>query len=245
MDPTAPVVFRWADPMTRFRHYAQVMVLALFGPAGHLSAQNNQVAQWQPVDQTVSDLDLRAASMRRVEQGIGVYGQSGYLYHRGDLPPGYAPGYDGLGLPLTQQYQLRQPGFTAWLDRPDYLVVDQNGEMKLNVSPIQGFGAVGLIPPNAVFDLVPRGQAPFVPYTEPFNDGWDLNRVNTRYQGVVTGDPEVQEPPSPPRAHRLPDHLIAERKARAAARAQTPEETEGPADHEATTDDTTHDAPSE
>jgi hypothetical protein len=239
--------------MTCVRHYAPVMLLALSCPAGQLSAQENQAAQWQPVDQTVSDLDLRAASMRRVEQGIGVYGQSGSLYQRGDLPPGfapgYAPGYDGLGLPLNQQYQLRQPGFTAWLDRPDYLVVDQNGEMKLNVSPIQGGGAVGLIPPNTVFDLVPHGQTPFIPYTLPYDDGWDPNRVSTRYQGVVTGDPLAQEPLPPPRAHRLPDHLIAERKARAAARAQTPDETEGADlqqhDAEASTDDTTHDAPVE
>jgi hypothetical protein len=66
---------------------------------------------------------------------------------------------------------------------------------------------------------------------------------------VVTGDPLAQEPLPPPRAHRLPDHLIAERKARAAARAQTPDETEGADlqqhDAEASTDDTTHDAPVE
>lgn len=235
--------------MTRVRRYAPMMMLGLLWPAGYLSAQDDQVAQWQPVDQTVSDLDLRAASTRRVEQGIGVYGQSGSLYQRGDLPPGYAPGYasgyDGLG----QQYLLRQPGFTAWMDRPDYLVLNDNGEFRLNISPGQGGGAVGLIPPNTVFDLVPHGQTPFIPYALPYDDGRDPNSVNTRYHGVVTGDPLAQEPLPPPRAHRLPDHLIAERKARAAARAQTLDETEDADarqhDAEASTDDTTQDAPSE
>ena len=224
--------------------YAPMMILAVFSTAGYLSAQNNQAAQWRPVDQTVSDLDLRAASARRVEQGIGVYGQSGSLYQRGDLPPGYAPGYapgyDGLGQPLTQQYQLRRPGFTAWLDRPDYLVSDPFGELKLNVAPGQGGGAIGLIPPNTVFDLVPRAQKPFVPFTEPYDDGWDPGLVNTRYRGlvdgVVTGDPAAQMLLTPPRAHRLPEHLIAARKARAADRTQaaeeTAEQTQAPDEHE-------------
>ena len=229
--------------------YAPMMLLAALSAPGYLSAQTNQDAQWQPVDQTVSDLDLRAASTRRVEQGIGVYGQSGSLYQRGDLPPGYAPGYDGLGQPLSQQYQLRRPGFTAWLDRPDYLVRDENGEMKLNISPGSGGEVVGLIPPNTVFDLVPHGQTPFVPYAQTYDDGWDLSRVNTRYHGVVTGDPAAQETLPPPRAHRLPDHLIAERKARAAAREQSVDETEHAAEPETDSDapaaDTTHDAPVE
>ncbi len=233
--------------------YAPIWILAVFNTAGYLSAQNNQAAQWRPVDQTVSDLDLRAASARRVEQGIGVYGQSGSLYQRGDLPPGY----DGLGQPLTQQYQLRQPGYTAWLDRPDYLVSDPFGELKLNVAPGQGGGAIGLIPPNTVFDLVPHAQTPFVPYTEPYDDGWDMGLVNTRYRGLVdgmvTGDPAAQKLLTPPRAHRLPEHLIAARKARAAARAQTAEQTaeqtQAPAEHESDaqtpTDDPAHESPVE
>ena len=229
--------------------YAPMMILTALSAAGYLSAQDQSGTQWRPVDQTVGDLDLRAASTRRVEQGIGVYGQSGSLYHRGDLPPGYFPGYDGLGQPLTQQYQLRQPGFTAWLDRPDYLVIDPLGDTKLNVSPGQGGGVIGLIPPNAVFDLVPRAQTPFIPYAQTYDDGWDLNSVNTRYRGVVTGDPTVQQTLPPPRAHRLPDHLIAERKARAAARGQTTDETEDAAepvtDSDTPTQDTALDAPVE
>lgn len=225
--------------------YAPMMLLAALCVPGYLSAQTNRDAQWQPVDQTVSDLDLRAASTRRVEQGIGVYGQSGSLYYRGDRPAGY----DGFGQPLTQQYQLRQPGVTAWLDRPDYLVIDQQGEMKLNITPGPGGGAIGMVPPNTVFDLVPRAQTPIVPYAEPYGDGWDLNSVNTRYHGAVTGDPAAQQSLPPPRAHRLPEHLIAERKARAAAHEQTPVETEDAAEHEADTDaptdDTTHDTPVE
>lgn len=233
--------------------YAPIWILAVFNAAGYLSAQDNQAFQWRPVDQTVSDLDLRAASTRRVEQGIGVYGQSGSLYQRGDLPPGYAPGYDGLGQPLTQQYQLRRPGFTAWLDRPDYLVSDPFGDLKLNVAPGQGGGAIGLIPPNTVFDLVPRAQQPFVPYTEPYDDGWDPGLVNTRYRGlvdgVVTGDPAARMLLTPPRAHRLPEHLIAARKARAADRGQNTEETQAAIEHESDaqtpTGDPAHETPVE
>src|SRR5690606_14377569 len=142
-------------------------------------AQDNQGDTWQPVDQTVSDLDPRAVSTRRVEQGISVYGQSGSLYQRSDM----SSGYNGLGQPLTQQYQVRQPGFTAWIDQPDYLVSDTLGETRLNISPVHTGGAIGLIPPNTVFDLVPHTQVtiPFAAY----DDGWNLSRVSTRYQGLV------------------------------------------------------------
>lgn len=202
-------------------------ILAVASAAGHLSAQDGRDILWQPVDQAVSDLDLRAASTRRVEQGIGVYGQSGSLYRRDDLSPGYD---DGLGQPFSQQYQLRRPGFTAWLDRPDYLVRDPLGELKLNVSPGQDGRYIDLIPPNTVFDLVPHTQASAVPYVDPYSDGWDENRLDTRYDGVVTGDPAVQTLP-PPRAHRLPEHLIAQREARAAAEATPKDDARDAAEH--------------
>lgn len=223
--------------------YVPILILTASSAAGYVFAQDIQGDPWRPVDQTVGDLDPNAVSTRRVEQGISVYGQSGSLYHRSDL----SAGYNGLGRPLTQQYQLRQPGFTAWLDQPDYLVSDPHGEIKVNISPVHGGGAIGLIPPNTVFDLVPQTQT-VIPYAA-YDDGWDLSRVNTRYygviSGVVTGNPEAQELPPPPRAHRLPEHLIAARKARAAAALEQPvEETEIAAeqqtDAEASTDDAAH-----
>ncbi len=177
-------------------------------------------AQWQPVDQSVSDLDLRATSSRRVEQGIGVYGQTGSLFRRPDSGQGSSIN----GQPLTQQYQLREPGFTAWIDRPDYLVQDPLGEFRLNIAPSQDGQFIDLIPPNTVFDLDPTTPNAFVPYTDFYDDGLGNTRVNTRIDGwvdtPVSGEPVRQLLPLPT-AHRLPPHLMAER----ASRAPTPADT--------------------
>jgi hypothetical protein len=212
--------------MPSARRIIAPMFLAVACTAGHLSAQDNQDAIWRPVDQTVADLDLRATSLRRVEPGVGVFGQSGALYNRGD--PSF--GYDGRGLPLSQQYQLRQPGYTAWLDRPDYLVVDLRGTLNRNVAASTDGHYLNMVPPNTVFDLVPRGDVPVVPYMDPYDDGWGLDRVNTRITGEiggeVTGDPSVRPLIAPPRAHRLPEHLMARRKAHADAEAEQADQTQ-------------------
>jgi hypothetical protein len=172
--------------------------------------------QWDPVDQSVSDLDLRATSTRLVEQGIGVYGQAGSLYRRS----GAGSQWSDTGQPLTQQYQLRMPGVTAWLDRPDYLVVDPLGEMKLNVAPSQDGQFIDLIPPNTVFDLAPPTRGGFVPYPDIYDDGMGSTRINSRIDGwgdtPVTSQP-VQVWRPMPRGHRLPPHLMAERASRTPA----------------------------
>ncbi len=170
---------------------------------------------WQPVDQAVSDLDLRAASTRRVEQGIGVFGQSGSLYQR----PNDGQGWFLNGQEVTQQYQLRQPGFTAWIDRPDYLVQDPFGEMSLNNAPAIDGQFIDLVPPNTVFDLSNAAQQVFIPYTEDPNS--PSPRVNTRIDGWAnTGSSQSQVGAPPPVAHRLPAHLIARRAEYRAAEAQ-------------------------
>jgi hypothetical protein len=203
-------------------------LLYLACAAGPLSAQDNQPADWQPVDQTVSDLDLRAASLRYVEQGIGVYGQSGSLYHRSSTDSGWM----GLGQPLSQTYQLRQPGYTAYIDRPDYLVVDRQGEVRLNVAPSQDGRFQDLIPPNTVFDLVPRTQIPVTQYNSGYSEGWIDPYLSTRINGLVTGEPTVQPLLATPIAHRLPPHLIKAREERAAeateAQKEAPQATDEP-----------------
>lgn len=192
-----------------------LMVLGLVGITRLTAAQDAQPILWRPVDQTVSDLDLRAASSRYVEQGIGVFGQSGSLYRRTDTGPGWL----NPGESLSQQYQLRQPGYTAWIDRPDYLVIDQTGEMRRNAAPSADGHYLNLIPPNTVFDLVPLSQAPVVSYptyyeTVGYNTRLEM-RIDGMVHGEVTGSPIAPSLMLPPKAHRLPAHLIKQRQERA------------------------------
>ncbi len=201
-------------------------------------AQAQDDTQWQPVDQTVSDLDLRASSARRVEQGIGVYGQTGSLYRRPDTGPGWFVN----GNPISQQYQLREPGFTAWIDRPDYLVQNPLGDVGLNIAPSQDRRFIDLVPPNTVFDLVPSTSRAFVPYTDIYDDGLGSTRVNTRIDGFIdTTTTGQREHPllTMPRAHRLPAHLQAQRGTSSSTPADNPDAQTQPSpdqdDHSKTT----------
>lgn len=200
---------------TRYSPLLPALLAVVVSPA--LAQQDNQTPIWEPVDQSVSDLDLRATSSRYVEQGIGEFGQSGGLYQRtGDDYLRFGPGAD-----LNQQYQLRQPGYTAWIDKPDYLVNDPLGEMRLNVAPDRDRRFVDLIPPNTVFDLVPSSQAGFIPAYDTYNTDLGQNQINTRIDGYVggsiTGELTVKPLPPAPRAHRLPQHLIDQRQSRTRA----------------------------
>jgi hypothetical protein len=203
--------------------------------------QNN--TQWQPVDQTVSDLDLRASSSRRIEQGIGVFGQSGSLYQR----PDNGQGLFINGQQATQQYQLRQPGFTAWIDRPDYLVRDPLGEIKLNTSPSQDGQFIDLIPPNTVFDLTLTTPRAFVPYIDPYETDLISPRLDTRIAGWIDYPAEQAVQPSPPPiAHRLPPHLMAQRATRSPGQPATTQTSDTPnsdnsTPHPATQPNTTED----
>jgi len=190
-------------------------VLTWSGSTSSIVAQSDSQAL-VPVDQTVSDLDLRAGSLRYVEQGIGVYGQSGSLYRRTSLDPWST----GSGQPLTQQYVFRQPGVTAWIDRPDYLVQDELGELHLNTSPSQDRQFLGLIPPNTVFDLTPPTAGGLNFYAPQRRDGWRDTRINTRINTRIDGiintrrstkisgqivGPSSGSFPPPPKAYKLPN----------------------------------------
>lgn len=195
--------------MTTGRTILLAGALALSGTVSSTEAQPGAEV-FVPVDQTVSDLDLRAGSLRHVEQGIGVYGQTGYLYRRQRIDPWSL----GSGQPLTQQYLLRQPGFTAWIDRPDYLVRDELGELRLNVSPAQDGQFLGLIPPNTVFDLTPPTTVGLSFDSRPMSDGWFDMRINTRMDGLIdtrlsteisgqVGGSSVWSFPPPPKGYKL------------------------------------------
>lgn len=198
---------------------------------GHVSAQTDvQPVQWQPVDQTVSDLDLRSTSFRRVEQGLSVYGQSGALYHRsGDA------GWSVNGQQLNQAYQLRRPGYTAYIDRPEYWSYDQAGERRFNIAQPDGRSGLSNIPPNTVFDLVYRPRTVASPPTPLPTDhsllvqSYTSTRQDGRYDGRVTHRPPAIAGYQPVIAHRLPEALIKARQARRAeaeAQEQTPPQAE-------------------
>ncbi len=214
------------------RHLLLTVLVSALG-AYTTSTYGQDDTQWQPVDQTVSDLDLRAQSSRRVEQGIGVFGQTGSLYQR----PNTGQGWFINGQQVTQQYQLRQPGFTAWIDRPDYLVRDPLGELRLNIAPSQDGRFIDLVPPNTVFDLSPNTPRAFIPYAESYDPARLSPRVDTRIDGWI-GTPLGQNPlavppiPSPPTANRLPPHLMAQRADRANENIATPQTSDTPASTE-------------
>jgi len=192
--------------MPRANHLSPLLCLLVAVAADTPSVNAEEVTPWHPVDQTVGDLDLRAASSRRVEQGIGVFGQTGSLYQR----PNDGQGWYLNGQEVTQQYQLRQPGFTAWVDRPDYLVQDALGEFSLNSAPALDGEFIDLVPPNTVFDLSNAAQQVFIPYADE-NDP-NSPRINTRIDGWAdTNDDSGGIRFQPPVAHRLPPHLIARR----------------------------------
>lgn len=184
------------------------------------SARGQDTTDWQSVDQSVADLDLRAASTRRVEQGIGVFGQTGSLYQR----PDDGQGWFLNGREVTQQYQMRQPGFTAWIDRPDYITQDALGELSLNNAPaIDGF-FIDLVPPNTVFDLSNAAQQVFIPYGD--TPGASSPRFNTRIDGWANSPRDTDLTRfQPPVAHRLPPHLMQRRAERRAQEEQATSET--------------------
>lgn len=212
--------------MPHASRYILTMTLGLMCTAGSVSAQSDQTTDWQPVDQTVSDLDLRATSSRYVEQGIGVYGQTGSLYQR----PGNGVGLSGQGQPLSQMYQLRKPGYTVYLDQPEHLVIDRQGALGRNVSPSADGHFISLIPPNAVFDLVHHAQTPVPLYDVWYDSSLSNFHMNTRIDGVIDGEvtgesAELLLPPLPIAQH-LPPHLVRERELRAAEARQAAESAE-------------------
>ncbi len=212
-------------PMPRANRLSPMLCLFTAVGTGALPTSGQETSPWRPVDQTVSDLDLRAASSRQVEQGIGVFGQTGSLYQR----PNDGQGWFLNDMEVTQQYQLRQPGFTAWIDRPDYIVQDALGELSLNNAPAFDGLFIDLVPPNTVFDLSNTAQQVFIPYADdvdPYSP-----RVNTRIDGWANSPQGDDTRFDPPVAHRLPPHLMERRAERRAQEEQDDSEsTDRPVD---------------
>ena len=213
--------------MPRAKHLILWLCLLIATAPGASSVSAQDTSQWQSVDQAVGDLDLRAASSRQVEQGIGVFGQTGSLYQR----PNDGQGWYLNGQEVTQQYQLRQPGFTAWIDRPDYITQDALGEMSLNNAPAIDGQFIDLVPPNTVFDLSNSAQQVFFPYIQ--DTDITSPRINTRIDGWANNPTSRDQVGAPrPVAHHLPPHLMQRRAERRDQEAQATKPT-GEADTQA------------
>ena len=178
-----------------------VTLLALsFAPTA--DAQLDPV-EMSPVDQSVEDLDRRAAGMRRVEQGIGVFGQAGSLYRN----PGASPWSAGQEHDPGQQFLYRQPGVTAWIDQPGYVTQDSFGDIRFNTAPGQDGAYLQLVSPNTVFDLTPNTAIATQDVLPAIRDGWQDTRINTRIDGTIQrriDDPSGLRFPAPPKAHKVP-----------------------------------------
>ena len=106
--------------------------------------------QLQPVDQAVDDLDPLSVSMRRIEVGLRIDGEQTSLFK--------TVGRDSqFGAP---QYYRIGPGFTARVNRMDYLVLRDGGrrpQLDMNISPRVDGEFLELIPADTLFEIQPLG----------------------------------------------------------------------------------------
>lgn len=138
----------------------------------------------RPIDQGVEDIDPRARSQRRIDPGNAKYPTRSMIVERANP---HQAGWSELGLPAldratgapdTHRYEYRAPGVRARMDRPDYLVVDEDGRPALNRQPVFDGAFRELPPPNTIYDLVPEDPEPV---DDASNDpGWDDPRVDGR-----------------------------------------------------------------
>ena len=164
--------------MTRSLRYAAVsaVLLATAASGGAMPPQ-----QLQPVDQAVEDLDPLATSLRRIEPGLDKYGQHSSLFRRvgrGD-EPNRVPVYFRIG-----------PGFTARVDRIDYIVRDDENGLTVNEAPKAEGQFIELIGPNTVYELSPittprRPEMPPPSRHEVDNRIWQNMRIDTRIDGRI------------------------------------------------------------
>lgn len=142
-----------------------------------------QVRQSGPVDQAVGDLDSLSTSLRRVEPGLGQFNARAALR---ELPA--APWTVGvLPAPNGQRYVYEAPGFRAYMDRPDYLVVgssDAGPPVRRNVSPGVDGGFLPMAPANLVYDLRPPSVRTLPP--PELDPHWTDTRLDTRIGPLPT-----------------------------------------------------------
>jgi len=188
-----------------------LLLTAALMPAASVSAQTQA---FSPVDQAVADLDPLATSFRRIHPSLAVYNPNSSIYQIGGSDPlrNAAGSVDPrTGLAVPRNFVFEQPGVRVFLNRPDYLVLTNEDlrrpEFGLNVAPVIDRAFIELIPPGAVFDLVPRDDR--TPLLIDEDDSAPDRRLGTPLRGLDRmGDPFDS------------DGLVAPaRRGRAAARA--------------------------
>jgi|GEM_PF-5267899 len=122
-------------------------------------------AQLQPVDQAVGDLDRLSTSLRHVQPGLRHDGEQTSLYTTPQASPASLPSLNktySLTAPVSQHpaYLRVGPGFTAQMDRPDYIVRRGRKGTASNIAPRRDGEFAEVIPANTVFIINPNSQAP-------------------------------------------------------------------------------------
>ena len=173
------------------------MVVLLF--AGLACAQVRQ--EGGPVDQTVGDLDEHSTSLRHVQPGLAQFDAASALRQ----VPASAQDARKAGMlpaPHGQRYLFEAPGFRAYLDRPEYVVIgppDTGGTVRRNITPGIDGGFLPLIPANTVFDLRPQPPQRITPPADnDADDNWVDTRLDTRMSPLPIGPIEMAPPDMAP-----------------------------------------------
>lgn len=104
--------------------------------------------QLQPVDQAVGDLDPLSVSMRRIEVGLRIDGEQTSLFKTVGRDSQFG----------EMQYYRIGPGFTARVNRMDYLVLRDGGrrsQLDMNIAPRVDGEFLELIPADTLFEIQP------------------------------------------------------------------------------------------
>jgi hypothetical protein len=164
-----------ADTMRAMRPLFTHAILIVFALAAAATAQTMPQRGYEPVDQTVEDIDPLGVSLRQREAGLNVTGEQGNVFRRID-PRG----------PADNRLLLVNQGVFAEFDRSNYAaLIDRRNE---RVRIFQ------LIPANTVFHIgMPKapttGQLP-----APYNPGQVDGRVTQRYVESSTSWAASEEP---------------------------------------------------
>ena len=176
--------------------FLSTLVLCLSLPAVAM-----QPRELEPVDQAVEDLDPLARSLRQVSRGLHVYGEQTSLFKPIVI--------DGEAHREPVYYRLG-PGFTARVNRLDYLVPRGEDEIRLNEAPEVDGEFAELIPADTVFELRPiselilRPPRPDRPARRLVSSRfWQTGpidtRIDTRIEGRIITLLDMGGDPSAPR----------------------------------------------
>jgi len=151
-----------------------VLILAALATAGPAAAQAADAAP-RAVDQTVEDLDPRAASLRVIDPGNAQFPTRSTIVENAHAAR-WAQANPGEAGP--RRYEYRAPGVRALMRRPDYIVIDQAGQLTRNAAPLVDGGFRTQAPPDTVFSLTPDAPTPLDPAY--INPDWQDPRIDGR-----------------------------------------------------------------